>query len=249
MPGCFLDTTIVVNVTDGEEPLKKRGEDFVKNNQPAEAPYYALRELQAGHLRILCDTHNILLATENAAEALNALLNRAQAEGRKRESKIQALANAMASVFADNPTGKREELKREMLGALALRANSLWRKSQRLKMVSMTQSLSCFNSGKVTYGADGELRGPNDSFNCIKSERCAAAAYIYDNQSNLKKMIDALHPKNLDSKIAAKNETGKRRKALKELRDKGPVGFHKGDRKSTRLNSSHTDISRMPSSA
>ena len=79
----------------------------------------------------------------------------------------------------------------------------------------------------MEYGAAGELRGPGDSFNCIARERCAAAAYIYDNKSNVTKMIDALRPDRLDSKVANKKENSQRRKALRELQARGPRDFDK----------------------
>lgn len=227
MTGSFLDTTIVVHIADGVEPSKTKGEAFINTNQPAESPYYALRELLAGHIQILCDAHNVILAAENPAEALCALLRRSPAEGRKKEAKLQAFATSLSDTFA-NPSGTRSDQKREMLQSLALRTNGLWRRAHRLTNVKLVQSLCCFNDGKISYGAAGELRGPNDSFNCIKSERCAAAAYLYDNKGDLTKMIDALHPSKLDPSVATKNENSQRRKALKELLDKGPKSFDKG---------------------
>jgi len=228
LAGSFLDTTIVVHIADNKAPEKKRGEIFINANQPAAMPIYALRELLAGHIQILCDAHNILCAAENPGEAQLALLKRSPAEGRKREAKFQALGNALAAVFDANPSGDRDSVKREMLEIIALRVNGLWRRARRLNGVNITQHLSCFNDGKITYGPSGELRGPNDSFNCIKAERCAAAAYLYDNKNDLAKMIEALHPEKLDSSVANKNENGQRRKALKELLSKGPKEFHKG---------------------
>lgn len=227
MTGSFLDTTVVVHIADQQEPGRTKGNAFVKANQPAESPYYALRELLDGHVHYLCDAHNAILAAENIAEALQALLNRSPAEGRKKGAKLQAFATALSGVFVDNPLGNRGDQKREMLEALALRINGLWRRAHKLKNTDLVQHLGCFNDGKITYGAAGELRGPDDSFGCIKSQRCSAAAYLYDNKSDLKKMIDALHPKNLEPAVANKNENQKRRKALKELIVKGPIKFNK----------------------
>lgn len=228
MTGSFLDTTVVIHIADKVEPSKTKGEAFVNANQPAESPYYALRELLAGHIQILCDSHNAILAAENPGEAMLALLRRSPAEGRKKEARLQALATSLNDTFATNPLGERGSQKREMLQALSLRINGLWRRAHKLTNVKLVQSLGCFNDGKIAYGAAGELRGPNDSFNCIKSERCAAAAYLYDNKSDLIKMIDALHPSKLDPLVAAKNENSQRRKALKELLEKGPKEFGKG---------------------
>lgn len=227
MAGSFLDTTIVIHVADNVEPQKSNGEVFIGANQPTTAPYYALRELLAGHVRILCDAHNILNATDNPAEATIAILNRSPAEGRKREAKARSLNKAVDAVYAAKPMMPLKDSKREVLQELALQANNIWRKSQKLRGVSLVQPLACFNKGKISHGPTGELRGPKDSFNCIKDERCAAAAYLYDNQSDLKKMIDALHPAKLEPKIAAKGETRQRRRALKELLSNGPINFHK----------------------
>lgn len=226
MTGSFLDTTVVVHIADKIEPGKTKGEAFVNANQPAESPYYALRELLAGHIQNLCDAHNAIRAAENPAEALIALLRRSPLEGRKKEAKLQALAISLSETFA-NPSGVRSDQKREMLQSLALRANGLWLRAHKLTNVKLVQSLGCFNEGKITYGVAGELRGPNDSFNCITSERCAAAAYLYDNKSDLSKMIEALHPGKLDPSVATKNENSQRRKALKELLEKGPKAFGK----------------------
>lgn len=227
MTGSFLDTTVVIHIAEGVKPHSTKGEAFIGANLPAEAPFYALRELLTGRVRILCDTHNALLAAENVAEALLGIHKSSCFAGRTKNTKLEEIAKVMKSAFDVNPTGDREQLKREMLQALAIKANSLWRKSHRLKMVSLVQALACFNDGKVSYGSVGELTGPGNSFNCLMKERCAAAAYIYDNKSNLTKMIAALHPKNLDSKVANKNENTSRRKALKDLLSKGPKEFNK----------------------
>ena len=228
MTGSFLDTTVVIHIADDIEPEKTKGEKYIRANQPAETPFYALRELLAGHLRILCDAHNALLAARNPPEAMLALLRISPAEGRKKGNKLYALADSMNKICMANPSGERQEMKREMLEALALRINRLWRKAHKLKSVNLVQSLGCFNDGKLSYGPTRELRGPGDSFTCIKAERCAAAAYIYDNKSVLATMIDSLHPSKLDPMIAGKNETQKRRRALKELESNGPAEFDKG---------------------
>lgn len=227
MAGSFLDTTIVVQLAEGATADRAKGQKTVLANHPAQAPFYALRELLAGHVRSLCDAHNVLLAAENAAEAQLALLRISPAEGRKKQGKLQAIALAMQTAFSQNPAGGRQDIKREMLQYLALRVNGLWKRAHALRGVQLVQSLGCFNDGRITFGPAGELRAPGDSFNCVKTERCAAAAYIYDNRASLTKLIDALHPANLDAKAVQKNENAKRRKALKELQTKGPTAFAK----------------------
>jgi hypothetical protein len=225
--GSYLDTTVVIHIAEGIQPGKSKGEAFVSVNQPAETPYYALQELLAGRIRILCETHNALRAAQNIGEAMLALLARSPAEGRKKESRLQAVAVSLAQAFDARPSGAREDIKREMLQDLAVKTSRLWSKARRLNAVRTVQPLACFNDGKISFGEAGELRGPNDSFNCIKSVRCAAAAYIFDDRISLKKMIAALHPQCLEPRIAGKNESKQRRKALKELQVKGPVDFSK----------------------
>ncbi len=227
MTGTFLDTTVVIHIAEGIKPNNSKGEAFIAVNQPSEMPYYALRELQAGRMRVLCDAHNKLHGSTDPGEALLGLLSISPAEGRKREGKLLALAESLKQVFQRNPDGSRSDMKREMLQAITMKVQRLWTKAQKIQGVKKVQSLACFNEGKLTYGLSGELRGPNNSFNCVQSERCAAAGYIYDNNSDLAKMIDSLHPSRLDEKAAHKNENAQRRKALKELQLKGPEKFNK----------------------
>ena len=227
MPGSFLDTTVVIDIATQSTLGKIKGENFIKANQPSETPYYALRELLAGYVRNLCDAHNALLAANNPAEALIGLLRCSPFEGRKKEAKIHAISTALQHAFGTNPSGNREDLKREMLQSLMMKAGLTWYRAERIKGVNVVQPLSCFNEGKIDLDSAGVLRGPRDSFNCIKTERCAAAAYLHDNQNNLQKLIDALHVNSLGPSLANKNENKQRRKALKELKDKGPKQFDK----------------------
>lgn len=227
MTGSFLDTTILVHLSEAGNPDCLRAETFVASHAPAEVPYYALREIQSGRLRILCDAHNVLLSAENPGEAMLALFQRSPAEGRTREARVVAVADALQDAFSANPNAPRGDAKREMLNALALKAASLWLKARSPRKVDTVQPLSCFNDGAVSFGESGELRGPSDSFNCLASQRCAAAAYLYDDKVALQKMIDILKPEGIGEALGAKNENVKRRKALKELQSKGPVAFSK----------------------
>ncbi|NMF99691.1 hypothetical protein GPA27_20135 [Aromatoleum toluolicum] len=224
MAGTFLDTTIVVQLAEGIE--SEPSQTFVAANQPATMAFYALRELLAGRVRLICETHNRVLSSENHAEALLALHSVSPAEGRKKEARLRVLADSLKAVFAENPGGPRNEMKRELLQDLSMRAAQLWRRARRLTGVNAVQPLGCFYGGKLDRGPAGELRGPGDSFNCCKTERCAAAAYLYDDQAALSKLVDALHPSNLGA-AAGKNENSQRRKALKELLSNGPTNFNK----------------------
>lgn len=228
MSGGFLDTTVVIHAVENSQPAKLNASKAITANTPTKVPYYAYRELLAGKVRILCEAHNKLHASANAGEALLGLLSSSPAEGRKRESRIQALAESFKEIYAANPHGPRSDMKREMLQDLMLRAAGLWRRSRAIPNVESVQFLACFNEGKLTYGAAGELRGPGDSFNCHAQERCAAAAYLHDDKNALAAMIDGLHPNNLSLAAAKKNENSQRRKALKALQTDGPLKFNKG---------------------
>jgi hypothetical protein len=227
LSGSFLDTTVVIEVATKLDSETTSIKKIINNNQPSETPYYALRELLAGYVRNICDVHNILLAADNPGEALIALLRYSPFEGRKRETKIQEIGLALQKAFTDNPSGSRDDVKRDMLQSLMVKAGRTWYRAARIKGVNVVQPLSCFNSGTIDLDSAGVLRGPRDSFNCIKSERCAAAGYLHDHQNDLIKLIEALHPTNLPCSVASKNENAQRRKALKELKEKGPKLFDK----------------------
>lgn len=226
MSGSFLDTTVVINLADEATDGHAQSRRHVIENQPVSTPYYALRELLAGHLRVICEAHNRLLGAQNAGEALVSMLRGTPAEGRKKEGRMLVVAQALTETFSA-AAADRESMKREMLQAIALKANNLWRKARKPSSgYALTQPLACFNEGKLSYGAAGELRPPADSFNCHKAARCAAASYLFDRESELSKLIDALHPATLGN-AAAKNENQQRRKALKELKQHGPKNFSK----------------------
>ena len=228
MPGSYLDTTIVVELAEESELAQMWGKPYIAANQPAHVPYYALKELLAGRVRIICEAHNRLKAAENVAEALAGLANMPAIAGRKKDSAIQTLVNSLRNAYATNPTGGRDDLKREMLQDLAVTVSRLWMNARKPKGVTTVQPLACFNNGRLSFGPAGEIRGPSDSFNCLKTERCAAAAYIHDNPVNLSRLIAALHPDKLGASAAGKSENQQRRKALKELKSTGPTKFDKG---------------------
>jgi hypothetical protein len=227
LPGSFLDTTVLVHLAEKIEPQCGRANAYVRVNSPAETPCYALKEVLGSRVRAFCEAHNILHACENAGEALAVMAGRNPVQGRILLARIKVLADALKAAYASQGT----QDKREMLQWIAIRANQVWRGAQERDGVRTVQALSCFTGGKLSYGDAGDLRGPSDGgFGCSKSssERCAAAAYMYADKSSLAKMIDALHPSNLPSGLAEKNENLKRRKALKELQKEGPSKFNKG---------------------
>jgi hypothetical protein len=228
MAGSFLDTTIVIQIAEAAAPDRTAGAAFVKANQPATTPHYAFIELLSGRVRQFCDVHNSVRAAHTPFEALLALSQRNPIEGRKKASRIEILATVLNEISQQRPGTRLNETKREFLQAIAIKANRLWRQASKLKSVDTIQPLACRNGGSLVVGALGELRGPRDSFVCLKGHRCAAAAYIYDNRSNLTKMIAALHPRNLGDELADKGETRSRRKALKELEQVGPAKFDRG---------------------
>lgn len=228
--GCFVDTTVLIDLIDPLSTSVGASDKFIAANQPAELPYYALKELVAGHLRNICDAHNLLLAAQNAGEATFAVMRLSPLQGRKREAKLAILARHLANVHQVNPDGSRSLEKQEMLDDLVMRAFRLWDDAKVHKKLTNVQQLSCFNHhADLLVGSDGELRGPGDSWNCSPDERCAAAAYMFEDLSTLDLMIDALRPpKQVKGAQTEKRETTQRRNALKELRERGPRKMHKG---------------------
>jgi len=223
----FVDTTVLVAVADVQQPNRPAAEAALATHTQNDLPNYALRELQAGVLRYLCDVHNALLSSENISEALVALNNLPNVQGRQKQAKIQILSNTLQEVFTGNPSGARSAMTEEAIGALSLRIAQVWLSAREHKRLTNTQQLSCFNDGDLTRDAAGSVRGPRNSFNCRSGERCAAAAYMYDNEDVLQKLHDALHPSLLPPQLVDKQETKSRRIALKELLQKGPKNFSK----------------------
>ncbi|MCA8013819.1 hypothetical protein LGM38_17365 [Burkholderia vietnamiensis] len=220
-----MDTTLVVEFAEKSPLAKTWGNDHVKVNTPAETPYYALRELLAGKVRYLCDAHNRLQAAESLPEALDGLLKLPPVSGRKRDVPFKALVEELGKAYQNDRGGTLDDHKREMLQSLALRVTRLWNNARKAKHYAVIQHLACFNEGALSRGTANTLRGPSDSFECLASERCAAAAYIYDDQAALSKMVNALRVDNLDPAASEKNENRKRRAALKDLKAKGPKEF------------------------
>ncbi|WP_229511865.1 hypothetical protein [Paraburkholderia terrae] len=222
-----MDTTLVVEFAEKSPLAKTWGSNHVKANTPAEAPYYALRELLAGKVRYLCDAHNRLQAAESLPEALDGLLKLPPVSGRKRDVPLKTLVEELSKAFQQDRAGTLDDHKREMLQSLALRVTRLWNNARKAKNYDVIQHLACFNDGALSRGTASTLRGPSDSFECLASEQCAAAAYIYDDQASLSKMVNALHSGNLDPAAADKNENKQRRAALKELKTTGPGAFQR----------------------
>jgi len=227
--GSFLDTTIVINIAEKTDPHFSKSKQYLLANQPVTFPYYALRELLAGHVQLLCRLHNILRGSNNVGEAFLAISRMHPLEGRKKHSSFQALGEALSDLCQRSPKGTLEEVTPALTRALALRIARVWSSACRPTAMEVTQPLSCFNHGDVGYGIMGELRGPNGSFNCRShaSNRCAAAAYIYGDQVALTNLIAALRPKKLTPGQASKNENIQRRKVLKDLQTDGPSKFNK----------------------
>lgn len=226
MTRSFLDTTVVIDVADSQSPNNTHSVSYLAVNTPVEFPYYALRELLAGHLRILCDVHNRVKTSTHIGEALLSLTRMNPIAGRKKSSALDAFAVSLSRRFSASSTGDRSDLKREVADDLALHLTRIWMRARRAKNMSVVQPLACFEPGDLVLGEAGELRGPRSSFNCAESARCEAAAYIFDDQSTLSKMIAALHPDSLGEQ-ANKGENKQRRKALKDLASSGPLRFNK----------------------
>lgn len=155
-------------------------------HHPSALPQYALHELLAGLVRYLCDAHNILLSAENIGEALLAL-GRNPFQGRKGATKQEALAEVLSQVLSNDPSAPRSTVSDDALDALALKTAGLWSRAKAHKRLDYVQALGCFDDGDLTFGEANELRGPNDSFNCLAKERCAAAAYMHEDKATLER--------------------------------------------------------------
>jgi hypothetical protein len=225
MTASFIDTTVLIDISQSRGSGKISSENFVNANRPAEAPFYALRELLAGHVRYLCDTHNILTASKNPAEALVAILTRFPT----RASHTQAvlLARLLSNFFANRGAITGAGAKRDGLHQIMMMATRVWRRANHHKLIDSVQQLACFNNGDLQY-RNGNLRGPNDSFNCSKREKCAAAGWLREQEVQVAKVVEALHPKNLEGAAKSKREISHRRSALKLLIKKGHFDFNKG---------------------
>lgn len=225
MSGCYLDTTILVHLAESDEPERLRNQAYVDGHQPAEVAFYAAKEVLAGPVRYICDAHNTLHAAKNEGEAIIGLQKRLRFKSRWRDSAIRTLALSV-SEFYKVPAA--DERKREALQWIKLRASQLWGRANRPTNVKVVQPLSCFNRGELKIGDSGELRGPNDSFNCLSDERCSAAGWLHDDIPAVDKLLNALHPTKLDERAKSKQENLSRRRALREVKMKGPNDFDKG---------------------
>jgi hypothetical protein len=178
-------------------------------------------------VQVLCDAHNRILAAENPAAAIASVL-RLASFGRTASSKAETIAKALSSALQGTASRTPEDIRRETLQSLMLDAARIWRNAQRVPSLEHTQPLSCGTTGPLEPDAvTGALRGPRSTFTCAKAERCAAALYMFDRKLDLGVLVDALHPDKLPEKLAQKQETKSRRKALKELQQHGPRAFKK----------------------
>lgn len=225
MTACFIDTTVLVDLSENRGPRKLNSETFVNSNRPAETPFYALRELLTGYVRYLCDTHNILTASTNPAEALVGILNRFPT--RASNTKAQILARLLSQLFDGGGAVTGAGAKRDGQHQIMMTATQMWRRANNHKLIDPVQRLACFNKGDLVF-KDGNLRGPNDSFNCNKKERCAAARWLSEQEGQVAKIVEALHPRNLEGAAKAKREISQRRNALKSLQKRGHIDFDKG---------------------
>jgi hypothetical protein len=224
----IVDTTVLVEVAQTKQPTLDRTKNFAASKGPALRVDYAMRELLAGPVRQLCTAHNRVLAAENPAEAVVTILQGAGFAARTRTGEAKAVAEAMSKALKPSGSVTSDGLRREVLQSLAIEANSLWRRAQGASFLEEAQPLACFPRGSLSFDPTTRaLRGPNDSLNCLSSERCSAAQYLYQNKADLEALIAALHPSALGAELASKRENQSRRAALKELLAKGPVAFSK----------------------
>lgn len=149
MSGCFVDTTVLVDVVEEREPGATAAQQFAKANAPAQLPQYALREFLAGRIGLLCDVHNRMLAADNVGEALVALLKMPPVQGRTLNSKQLELATTLTKVLSPNKLQTAEDNKREILLDLQLRIARYWRRARKISVFKTVQPLACVNLGEV----------------------------------------------------------------------------------------------------
>ncbi len=228
MGASFLDTTVLIDLCNPRRSARIPSEQFVASNQPSEVAEYALRELLTGVVRHYCEAHNMLIACQNPAEAIVAASQRFFVKPRTMVGVVNTLAKCLDDIFGIGMVGSGDDFKREALQAIMLKATSLWRRANNPSNVSRVQALACFNGGDIAVGVGGLLRAPNDHFDCLRKQRCAAAGYIHDDLPAVRVLIAALHPDKLSDRAKVKTENAQRRKALKELEKRGPKEFPKG---------------------
>ena len=226
MPG-FVDTTVLIDVAEGSEPIRSNTRSLAAASGPLELPDYALRELLAGKVQILCDAHNRVSASGNAAAAIESVLALAGFKARTVTSTAAAIASTLKKAL-DKPGMSANDATREVLQDLKIQAARLWRNARGVPFFTSVQQLSCIAMGPIHIdNATDTLRGPNNSFSCAKEQRCAAAMYMHERAGDLPKLIAALHPDNLGPVLAAKRENQTRKTALKDLLKRGPKDFRK----------------------
>jgi hypothetical protein len=223
----FVDTTILIEVAEKRAPTPQQVKAFVAVNGAADVSDYAYRELVAGRLQQICDAHNRVLAAQDPAEAIGAILRQSAFRARSATASATAVAQAL-SIALQASTSSRGDVKREVQQALQMQAGLLWRRAMRDPAFVGSQPLACFAKGPLTVDpVSGALKGPSGAFNCDKRARCAAAQYMSQDQQGVQRLIDALHPNELGPALAAKQENKSRRKALKDLKQHGPSAFNK----------------------
>lgn len=221
----FIDTTILIDVSEAREPTNANALKHLRAHPPAHVSDYAYRELLVGRVGLLCSAHNKIYASNDVIEAVMSLLSQASF-GRTPIAKAQEILKPLQKMFSANASITPAEAKREVLEELMLVANSLWRAASKFPGASHVQPLPCLNRGSLKLD-NGILRGPNDSFNCAKKTICGAAQYMYEDRANLRKMILALEAVSLPEEIKNKQETKSRRNALKLLESRGPSYINK----------------------
>lgn len=221
----FIDTTILIDVSEAREPTCANSLKHILKHPPAHVSDYAYRELLVGRVGLLCGAHNKIYASNDVVEAALSFLNRASF-GRTPIAQAKEIMRPLQRMFSTSASISPAEAKREVLEELMLIANSLWRTAAKFPGAKNVQPLPCLNKGSLKLD-NGILRGPNDSFNCAQKTVCGAAQYMYSDRASLKKMIVALESASLPDSVKNKQETKSRRNVLKLLESRGPSHINK----------------------
>lgn len=224
MSTSYLDTTILVAVSEEKEPTKTNSIKSINANPPKRVAYYAYRELMAGRIGLLCDLQNHVIASENLMEVAVGFYNRSWAS-RTNRTKAGEILQRLVPSFSQATFDPALE-KRRIAEDLAFLANKAWRRATQFSSATeRVHPLGCFKVGSIVRDNDGLMTGPGGTFDCAKTEGCSAIAYLFQDKAKLQAMIDALDPRSLGEPLASKPETIARRKALKRLLDRGPKDF------------------------
>jgi hypothetical protein len=223
--GCYIDTTVVCAIAEPNPLLSQSSQAHIDKNQPAAIPYYALRELVAGPLKTICAAHTRLSKAADITQAFQSVLSLPPVSGRTKQGQMAALVQALGQCLSltpkqisSNPDQSLDPaIRRRMTQYLAIAVQRQWASAKKIPRTTNAHQLACFEDGDFDYNEENDLVGPNGRFQCDPKQPCSAALHLRTKTTEVEKLIESLHPKNLSSELANKRENVRRRGALKEI--------------------------------